>query len=88
MDNRREEQEVLMTIQNLGKLGAFMDPFFKLTAVGTILLIQHFYRMYREGKLSRKFQYRKRASEKCTGIEKKWSATKSGRTGDPVYGIA
>lgn len=54
MDNRREEQEVLMTIQNLGKLGAFMDPFFKLTAVGTILLIQHFYRMYREGKLSRK----------------------------------
>lgn len=42
MDNRREEQEVLMTIQNLGKLGAFMDPFFKLTAVGTILLIQHF----------------------------------------------
>lgn len=54
MDNRREEQEVLMTIQNLGKLGAFMDPFFKLTAVGTILLIQHFYRMYREGKLGRK----------------------------------
>ena len=54
MDNRREEQEVLMAIQSLGKLGAFMDPFFKLTAVGTILLFQHFYRMYREGKLSRK----------------------------------
>ena len=29
MDNRREEQEVLMAIQSLGKLGAFMDPFFE-----------------------------------------------------------
>ena len=40
MENERGKQEVLMALQGVGRLGIMMDPVFKLTAAGTILLIQ------------------------------------------------
>ena len=54
MENERGKQEVLMALQGVGRLGIMMDPVFKLTAAGTILLIQHFARMYKEGLLNRR----------------------------------
>ena len=54
MENERGRQEVLMALQGVGRLGIMMDPVFKLTAAGTILLIQHFARMYKEGLLNRR----------------------------------
>ena len=54
MDNEREQRDVLMALQGMGRMGLMMDPVFKLTATGTILLIQHFARMHKEGLLNRR----------------------------------
>ena len=48
MDNEREQRDVLMALQGMGRMGLMMDPVFKLTATGTILLIQHFARMHKK----------------------------------------
>ena len=42
-------REVVMAISNAAR---YMDPFFKITAVGTVLLLQYFARMVKEKKLS------------------------------------
>ena len=42
MENERDQQDVLMALQGMGRMSLMMDPVFKLTATGTILLIQHF----------------------------------------------
>ncbi len=49
MENERDQQDVLMALQGMGRMSLMMDPVFKLTATGTILLIQHFARMHKEG---------------------------------------
>ena len=41
MENERDQQDVLMALQGMGRMSLMMDPVFKLTATGTILLIQH-----------------------------------------------
>ena len=43
-----KSREVVMAISNAAR---YMDPFFKLTAMGTVLLIQYFARMVKEKKL-------------------------------------
>lgn len=42
-------REVVMAISNAAR---YMDPFFKITAMGTVLLLQYFARMLKEKKLS------------------------------------
>lgn len=54
MENERDQQDVLMALQGMGRMSLMMDPVFKLTATGTILLIQHFARMHKEGMLNRR----------------------------------
>lgn len=54
MENERDQQDVLMALQGMGRMSLMMDPVFKLTATGTILLIQHFARMHKEGLLNRR----------------------------------
>ena len=39
MENERDQQDVLMALQGMGRMSLMMDPVFKLTATGTILLI-------------------------------------------------
>lgn len=46
-----EVREVFLNIQNAAR---WMDPFIKVAAVGTIMLIQFLYRMHRENKISSK----------------------------------
>lgn len=49
MDKMEDKsREVVMAISNAAR---YMDPFFKLTAMGTVLLIQYFARMVKEKKL-------------------------------------
>lgn len=43
-----KSREVVMAISNATR---YMDPFFKLSAMGTILLLQYFARMVKERKL-------------------------------------
>ena len=43
-----KSREVVMAISNAAR---YMDPFFKLTAMGTVLLLQYFARMVKERKL-------------------------------------
>ena len=43
-----KSREVVMAISNAAR---YMDPFFKLSAMGTILLLQYFARMVKERKL-------------------------------------
>lgn len=50
MGNDRETTQVIMSIQ---KAAMFMDPFFKLTMMGTAFLITYLARMAKEGKISR-----------------------------------
>ena len=42
-------REIVMAISNAAR---YMDPFFKITAVGTVLLLQYFARMVKEKKIS------------------------------------
>lgn len=42
-----KSREVVMAISNAAR---YMDPFFKLSAMGTILLLQYFARMVKERK--------------------------------------
>ena len=48
-DTSRNTNEIIMQVHNLFR---FADPVFRLTAIGTIKLIQFFARMVREKKLS------------------------------------
>ena len=50
MENDRENMQVIMSIQ---KAAMLMDPFFKLTMMGTAFLITYFARLAKEGKISR-----------------------------------
>ena len=50
-----KSREVVMAISNAAR---YMDPFFKLSAMGTILLLQYFARMVKERKLKEtEFRY-------------------------------
>ena len=48
-----KSREVVMAISNAAR---YMDPFFKLSAMGTILLLQYFARMVKERKLKEIFK--------------------------------
>ena len=50
MSNERETSEVIMAVQ---KAAFLMDPFFKLTMVGTVFLITYFARLAKEGRLNK-----------------------------------
>lgn len=50
MSNERETSEVIMAVQ---KAAFLMDPFFKLTMVGTVFLITYFARLVKEGRLNK-----------------------------------
>jgi len=50
-----KSREVVMAISNAAR---YMDPFFKLSAMGTILLLQYFARMVKERKLKEISDYR------------------------------
>ena len=89
MENERGKQEVLMALQGVGRLGIMMDPVFKLTAAGTILLIQHFARMYKEGLLNRReLPDHKYSGWKLEGIRKDGICPSDGRAGSAVCGTA
>ena len=77
MENERDQQDVLMALQGMGRMSLMMDPVFKLTATGTILLIQHFARMHKEGMLNRReFQ------------NFQWISLTDGRTECPLHSDA
>ena len=100
MENERDQQDVLMALQGMGRMSLMMDPVFKLTATGTILLIQHFARMHKEGLLNRRefqnFQEFAKLTEgncKCAGGKlertgKKWISLTDGRTECPLHSDA
>ena len=48
-ETSRNTSEIIMQVHNLFR---FADPVFRLTAIGTIKLIQYFARMVKEKKLS------------------------------------
>ena len=48
-ETNRNTSEIIMQVNNLFR---FADPVFRLTAIGTIKLIQYFARMVKEKKLS------------------------------------
>ena len=48
-ETNRNTNEIIMHVSNLFR---FTDPVFRLTAIGTVKLIQYFARMVKEKKLS------------------------------------
>ena len=93
MENERDQQDVLMALQGMGRMSLMMDPVFKLTATGTILLIQHFARMHKEGMLNkREFQnfqeFAKLTEGKLERTGKKWISLTDGRTECPLHSDA
>ena len=100
MENERDQQDVLMALQGMGRMSLMMDPVFKLTATGTILLIQHFARMHKEGLLNRRefqnFQEFAKLTEgnyKIVNVPlertgKKWISLTDGRTECPLHSDA